>query len=131
MTSPHCADNVSKCMHKKSLLVLIAVLCLCGGSSAAAGETYFSFTIESRIELETLTRILSIDTRRAEAHPGVHAVAYKKNKGREWYLIKDSNRSSRLGRYEGYYMWDGDYIRLKMLAFLVHRDRLAGLLPEG
>ena len=61
MTGPHCADDVSKRMHKKSMLVLIALLCLCGASSAAAGETYFSFTIESRIELETLTRIISID----------------------------------------------------------------------
>ena len=59
---------------------------------------------------------------------GVHCVGVKKYKGREWFLIKDSNRSSRLGRYEGYYMWDGDYIRLKMLSFLVHKDRLEGLL---
>jgi len=62
---------------------------------------------------------------------GVHAVALKKHKGREWLLIKDSNRSSRLGQYQGYYMWDVDYVRLKMLAILVHRDRLEGLLPEG
>ena len=60
---------------------------------------------------------------------GVHCVGVKKHKGREWFLIKDSNRSSRLGQYEGYYMWDGDYIRLKMLSFLVHKDRLQGLLP--
>jgi bleomycin hydrolase len=60
---------------------------------------------------------------------GVHAVGFRKHKGREWFLIKDSNRSSRLGQYEGYYMWDGDYIRLKMLSFLVHKDRLAKLLP--
>jgi len=60
---------------------------------------------------------------------GVHCVGVKKHKGREWFLIKDSNRSSRLGQYEGYYMWDGDYIRLKMLSFLVHKDRLEGLMP--
>ena len=62
---------------------------------------------------------------------GVHCVGYKKYKGREWYLIKDSNRSSRLGQYKGYYMWDGDFIRLKMLSFLIHKDRLEGLLPES
>jgi bleomycin hydrolase len=60
---------------------------------------------------------------------GVHAVALKEHGGREWLLIKDSNRSSRLGQYPGYYMWDLDYVRLKMLAVLVHRDRLEGLLP--
>ena len=61
---------------------------------------------------------------------GVHAVAVKRHKGRDWFLIKDSNRSSRLGTYPGYYMWDGDYIRLKMLSFMVHRDRLGDLLPD-
>ena len=59
---------------------------------------------------------------------GVHAVGLLRHGGRDWFLIKDSNRSSRLGKYEGYYMWDGDYVRLKMLSFLVHRERLAGLL---
>jgi len=60
---------------------------------------------------------------------GVHAVALKKYKGREWLLIKDSNRSSRLGQYKGYYMWDVNYVRLKMLAILVHKDQLEGRLP--
>jgi len=60
---------------------------------------------------------------------GVHIVGYTKVKGRDWYLIKDSNRSSRLGTYKGYYFFSGDYIKLKMLAFMIHKDRLEGLLP--
>ena len=60
---------------------------------------------------------------------GVHAVGYKRHKGRDWFLIKDSNRSSRLGQYKGYYFYEGDYIKLKMLAFMVHKDRLQGYLP--
>ena len=58
-------------------------------------------------------------------------MGYRRLGDRDWFLIKDSNRSSRLGQHKGYYMWDGDYIRLKMLSFLVHRDRLAGLLPDS
>ncbi len=59
---------------------------------------------------------------------GVHVVGYLRHGGREWFLIKDSNRSSRLGEFKGYYFWDGNYIRLKMLSFTIHRDRLEGLL---
>ncbi len=59
---------------------------------------------------------------------GIHAVAFKRYKGRDWFLIKDSNRSSRLGRFQGYYFYEGDYIKLKMLTILVHKDRLRGLL---
>jgi bleomycin hydrolase len=60
---------------------------------------------------------------------GIHVVGYKRIKGVDWFLIKDSNRSSRLGTYQGYYFFTGDYIRLKMLNFLAHKDRLEGLLP--
>ncbi len=62
---------------------------------------------------------------------GVHLVGYLRHGDRDWFLIKDSNRSSRLGRHKGYYFYAGDYIRLKTLAFMVHRDRLTGLLPES
>jgi bleomycin hydrolase len=55
---------------------------------------------------------------------GVHVVGYTKQCGRDWFLIKDSNRSSRLGEFKGYYFWDGDYIKLKMLSFTIHEDRL-------
>ena len=61
---------------------------------------------------------------------GVHLVGYLSHESRDWFLIKDSNRSSRLGRYEGYYFYQGDYVKLKTLAFMVHKDRLRGLLPE-
>ncbi len=55
---------------------------------------------------------------------GVHVVGVLEMGGRDWYLIKDSNRSSRLGEYKGYYFWDGDYIKLKMLSYTIHKDRL-------
>ncbi len=59
---------------------------------------------------------------------GVHIVGTTELGGREWFLIKDSNRSSRLGDHKGYYFWDGDYIKLKMLSYTVHKDLLEGLL---
>ena len=59
---------------------------------------------------------------------GVHLVGRTTVDGRYWYLIKDSNRSSRLGKYKGYYMWREDYIKLKMLSFTVHKDVLGDLL---
>ncbi len=60
---------------------------------------------------------------------GVHLVGFLRHGGRDWFLVKDSNQSSRLGRFKGYYFYDGDYIRLKMLSFMVHKDRLQGGLP--
>lgn len=48
-------------MSKKSILIALALCWFAGTSTAAAGESYFSFTIKSRAELESLTRIISID----------------------------------------------------------------------
>lgn len=65
---------------------------------------------------------------------GVHLLAWKRVGGRDWYLIKDSARSSRHGEFEGYYFYRDDYIRLKMLTIMVHRDaiaHLAGKLEAG
>lgn len=59
---------------------------------------------------------------------GVHVVGFTKKGGRDWFLIKDSNRSSRLGEFKGYYFWSDDFIQLKMLSFTVHKDRLKDYL---
>lgn len=55
------AGDVVRPMMKAKILILMAVFCLAETSTAAAGETYFSFTVESRTELESLSRIISID----------------------------------------------------------------------
>ncbi len=59
---------------------------------------------------------------------GLHLVGRTQVGDDYWYLIKDSNRSSRLGKYKGYYMWRQDFIKLKMLSFTVHKDVLGDLL---
>jgi bleomycin hydrolase len=59
---------------------------------------------------------------------GVHLVGFARHGGRDWFLVKDSGRSSRWGRHRGYYFVRGDYVRLKLLAFTVHRDAVKSLL---
>jgi bleomycin hydrolase len=61
---------------------------------------------------------------------GVHLVGHTVLDGHDWFLIKDSNRSSRLGTFKGYYMYRDDYIRLKMLTFMVHADVVEDLLAK-
>lgn len=70
------------------------------------------------------SREFRINNRTTGDDHGVHVVGMEKIGGRQWYLIKDSNRSSRLGTFKGYYFWDADYIKLKMLSFTIHKDRV-------
>ncbi|MBN1886086.1 MAG: peptidase C1 [Candidatus Krumholzibacteriota bacterium] len=61
---------------------------------------------------------------------GVHLLAWKRVGGRDWFLIKDSARSSRHGEFEGYYFYRDDYIKLKMLTIMVHKDAIAHLAAK-
>ena len=60
----------------------------------------------------------------------VHLVGHVELDGHNWFLIKDSNRSSRHGAFEGYYFYRDDYVRLKMLMFTVHRDVVRDILDR-
>jgi len=60
----------------------------------------------------------------------LHVVGFARAGNMDWYLIKDSGRSARWGKFEGYYFYREDFVKLKMLVFLVHRDAVAGLLAK-
>jgi bleomycin hydrolase len=61
---------------------------------------------------------------------GIHLVGITRIGDHDWFLIKDSNRSSRLGAFKGYYFYRDDYVRLKMLTITVHRDRVDDILEH-
>ncbi len=61
---------------------------------------------------------------------GIHMVGTTRLDGHDWFLIKDSNRSSRHGEFEGYYFYRDDYVRLKMLTFTVPKDAIPEILAK-
>jgi bleomycin hydrolase len=61
---------------------------------------------------------------------GVHVVGWTEHAGHDWFLVKDSGRSSRWVAPEGYYFVRDDYVRLKVLAYVVHRDAVKSLLEK-
>lgn len=60
----------------------------------------------------------------------VHLVGYCRYKGNDWFLAKDSWRSARWGRHKGYYFCRGDYVKLKMLSYTVHKDIVKNILAK-
>ncbi len=66
---------------------------------------------------------------------GMHVVGYKEFDGTTWFLLKDSGAGSRTGGKEknknfGYYFFHEDYVKLKMMSFLVHKSALEDLMPK-
>ena len=63
----------------------------------------------------------------------MHIVSYKIFGSEEWYLVKDSWRTAWEGPNYGYFFFHESYIKLKVLAFFVHRDgvpKIARLLSR-
>ncbi len=61
---------------------------------------------------------------------GIHIVGYQDRKDGTWFLIKDSGSGSRAGPNKGYYFYHEDYVKLKMMNFIVHKSAVAGLLKK-
>jgi bleomycin hydrolase len=65
---------------------------------------------------------------------GMHIVGYYEKDGTDWYLVKDSGSGSRNGNESkpefGYYFFRGDYIRLKMMDCMMHKDAVKELLTK-
>jgi len=61
---------------------------------------------------------------------GIHLVGYKNINGTDWYLIKDSGSSGHNGRFPGYYFYREDYVKLKMLDFMVNKSAVEDILSK-
>lgn len=57
-------------------------------------------------------------------------VGYKRKHGNDWFLVKDSWRTAWEGKFPGYYFFHGDYLKLKALAFLVHKDAVPDIVEK-
>jgi len=65
---------------------------------------------------------------------GMHLVGYLEKDGQDWYLIKDSSSGSRNNDPDakefGYYFFSEDYVKLKMMDFMVHKDAVKDILGK-
>jgi bleomycin hydrolase len=65
---------------------------------------------------------------------GMHLVGWFEKEGKDWYLIKDSGSGSRNNDPNapefGYYFFSEDYVKLKMMDFMVHKDAVKDLMVK-
>lgn len=61
----------------------------------------------------------------------VHAVGYKESdKTGSWFLVKDSWETAYRGPHKGYFFYRDDYLRLKVLMGMTHRDAVKEFLEK-
>jgi bleomycin hydrolase len=76
------------------------------------------------------SREFRFDNQTTQDDHGVHLLAMMKVAGRDWFLIKDSMASAYWGAEKGYYYYRDDYLKLKMLEFMVHKDMVQPLMQK-
>jgi bleomycin hydrolase len=52
----------------------------------------------------------------------MHLIGYARSGDSDWFLVKDSWRDAWEGNQKGYFFYRSDFVKLKVLAYLVHRD---------
>jgi bleomycin hydrolase len=78
--------------------------------------------------IDQSSRELRIDNRTTGDDHGIHIIGTCRAGGHDWFLIKDSGSGAHEGPYKGYSFFRDDFVKLKMLTFLVHRDAVKELL---
>ena len=61
---------------------------------------------------------------------GIHLVGYEELEGKTWFLIKDSGSGSHNTGDKGYYFYHEDYVKLKIMDFMVHKDMFKDYLSK-
>jgi len=61
---------------------------------------------------------------------GIHIVGYKQDGAKDWFLVKDSGSGSRNNSHPGYFFFHEDYVKLKMLNVMVHKDAAKEVLEK-
>ena len=61
---------------------------------------------------------------------GIHLVGYEELDGKTWFLIKDSGAGSHNTGDKGYYFYHENYVKLKIMDFMVHKDMFKDYLSK-
>jgi bleomycin hydrolase len=60
----------------------------------------------------------------------VHCVGFKEAGPDTWFLVKDSWKTAYLGPVKGYFFYRDDYLKLKVLMIMTHKDAVADVLAK-
>ena len=110
-------------------------VCIGGDVSEPGYDSHYevamvpSFDIPAQF-IDENARQLRFSNKSTEDDHGIHIVGFLEKDGKDWYLIKDSGSGARNGPNFGYYFYQEDYVKLKMLSFVVHKDVVTEILKK-
>lgn len=110
-------------------------ICICGDVSEPGHDKYAEVAIVPNFDIPS--EYINDDARQIRLSNGsttddhcIHIVGFQKNKDDYWYLIKDSGAGAFDGPNKGYRFYHEDYVKLKMMNILIHKDIAAPILDK-
>ena len=128
----HCKDYYNLSLEDYMMLFHNSIetgytISLCGDVSEPGYDSYAevavvpSFDIPSEYINEDSRQMRLSNETTTDDHC-IHVVGYQKFADDYWYLIKDSGSGAFDGKNKGYRFYHEDYIKLKMMNYLIHVD---------
>ena len=102
-------------------------VCMAGDTSEPGYRSHYDVAVVPSFDItpkhiDNAARLMRFENGATSDDHVVHLVGYAARGGRTWYLIKDSETRAYNGRHQGYMFFDEEYIKLKMMNLLVHKD---------
>lgn len=140
----HCADYYNVSLDDYMSIIKYAIkngftIAIGGDVSEAGFESYAqtavvpTFDIPSEYIDENARQFRFSNETTTDDH-GIHIVGYYEKDGTTWFLVKDSGAGSRNAGKDsknfGFYFFHEDYVKLKMMDFMVHKDAMKDVLKK-
>lgn len=98
-----------------------------GYDFSAGAAVVPSFDIPSEY-IDDYARQFRFTNGTTEDDHGLHMVGYTEKDGKTWFMIKDSGAGAQNAKNRGYYFYHEDYVKLKIMDFMVHKDAVSGVM---
>jgi bleomycin hydrolase len=110
-------------------------ICIGGDVSEAGYDSWHKVAIVPTFDIpseyiDENARQFRFDNKSSGDDHGIHLIGYTTKNGKDWFLIKDSGSGSKNVEPKGYVYYHEDYVKLKMLSFMIHKDAAGELLSK-
>lgn len=122
-------DAINESIHSGYTMAIYGDVSEPGINGHAGIAVVPSFDIPSQY-INDAARIFRFYNKTTGDDHGIHLIGYANRDGKDWYLIKDSGSGSRNNTHAGYYFYNEDYVKLKMLGIMVNKNAIPDIVSK-
>jgi len=136
----HCKNYYNVDLDEYMNIIIDAIensysICICGDVSEPGHDSYSEVSIVPTFDIpseyiDESSRQLRLTNKSTTDDHCIHIVGYQKTGDDLWFLIKDSGAGGFDGPNKGFRFFHEDYVKLKMMNILIHKDGASEILNK-